>query len=262
MNPLQIFDYNGMNITFENNGKVMVNATEMAKAFGKRPVEWLRTEQSEDMIKCLAEVHKCTSDDLLIVRKGNFSDDQQGTWMHEDVALIFAQWLSPEFYVWCNNRIKELLTTGKTQLDTLTHPTRKQLAQWVVELEEQTEKLQKENAEKEKHIQQIAPKAEYYDQVLQAENTWHTTTIAKELGMSAKKLNHELHIKGVHFMQDGHWVLYSKYQGIGLTKTKTSPYYNSKGEICTSLLTVWTEKGREFIHKKMNANLQKSILPC
>jgi hypothetical protein len=33
----------------------------------------------------------------------------QGTWMHEDVALIFAQWLSPEFYLWCNDRVKELL---------------------------------------------------------------------------------------------------------------------------------------------------------
>ena len=34
--------------------------------------------------------------------------------MHEDVALEFARWLSPAFSIWCNDRIKELLTVGMT----------------------------------------------------------------------------------------------------------------------------------------------------
>lgn len=34
--------------------------------------------------------------------------------MHEDVALEFARWLSPAFAIWCNDRIKELLTVGIT----------------------------------------------------------------------------------------------------------------------------------------------------
>lgn len=36
--------------------------------------------------------------------------DNGGTWMHEDVALEFARWLAPAFAIWCNDRIKELLT--------------------------------------------------------------------------------------------------------------------------------------------------------
>lgn len=33
--------------------------------------------------------------------------------MHEDVAIEFARWLSPLFSIWCNDRIKELIT-GKS----------------------------------------------------------------------------------------------------------------------------------------------------
>lgn len=36
--------------------------------------------------------------------------------MHEDVALEFARWLSPAFAIWCNDRIKELLLTGKASI--------------------------------------------------------------------------------------------------------------------------------------------------
>lgn len=48
---------------------------------------------------------------------------EQGTWMHEDVALEFARWLSPAFAIWCNDRIKELLQYGMTA----TQPTLEQM---------------------------------------------------------------------------------------------------------------------------------------
>ena len=36
------------------------------------------------------------------------------------------------------------------------------------------------------------------------------------------------------------------------TKTKTTTFTNTKGEVQTSMLTVWTEKGRKFIHDIIN----------
>ena len=42
--------------------------------------------------------------------------------MHEDVAIEFARWLSPAFSIWCNDKIKELLTTGKTEIKTCVQP--------------------------------------------------------------------------------------------------------------------------------------------
>ena len=49
-----------------------------------------------------------TDKSLLRVVKGGLGE--QGTWMCEDLILDFAQWLSRDFKLWCNDRIKELLT--------------------------------------------------------------------------------------------------------------------------------------------------------
>lgn len=32
------------------------------------------------------------------------------SWFHEDVAIEFVRWLAPAFAIWCNDRIKEILT--------------------------------------------------------------------------------------------------------------------------------------------------------
>lgn len=109
-----VFIYKGYEISFQKeDGSVMVNATEMAKAFDKRPADWLRTEQSERLLNAMAASQKCVPADLVRVINGG---GNYGTWMHEDAALLFAQWLSPEFYIWCNDRIKELLKVGMTAL--------------------------------------------------------------------------------------------------------------------------------------------------
>lgn len=42
--------------------------------------------------------------------------------MHEDVALEFARWLSPMFAIWCNDRIKELLTEGHAEIHQASEP--------------------------------------------------------------------------------------------------------------------------------------------
>lgn len=118
MTANQIFQYHGNPISFHKGDNLMVNATQMAKPFNKSPKDFLKTEQSKRFIEALSEVKKILSSDLVKVTYGN----NGGTWMHEDVALEFARWLSPAFAIWCNDRIKELLmkgtvSTGNTQTD-------------------------------------------------------------------------------------------------------------------------------------------------
>lgn len=118
MTANQIFQYHGDPISFHKGDNLMVNATQMAKPFNKSPKDFLKTEQSKRFIEALSEVKKILSSDLVKVTYGN----NGGTWMHEDVALEFARWLSPAFAIWCNDRIKELLmkgtvSTGTTQTD-------------------------------------------------------------------------------------------------------------------------------------------------
>ena len=116
MTANQIFQYHGNPISFHKGENLMVNATQMAKPFNKSPKDFLKTEQSKRFIKALGEVKKILSSDLVKVTYGN----NGGTWMHEDVALEFARWLSPAFAIWCNDRIKELLLTGTVSTGTAT----------------------------------------------------------------------------------------------------------------------------------------------
>ena len=105
-------------------------------------------------------------------------------------------------------------------------------------------------------VHQLEPKALYTDTVLNSPNNWTTTTIAKELGMTAHKLNDELHRLGVIYKNsDGVWVLYSKFDGRGYIKTRTMTYQNSKKEHFTKIHTVWTELVRNFIHQLINQKL-------
>lgn len=109
----KVFSYNS-NITFASkDGVVMVNATEMAKQFGKTTKDWLRTDASKSFIHSLSDVRQLCLTDLVKVIQGG-DPQKQGTWMHEDVAMEFARWLSPAFAIWCNDRIKELLKYGMT----------------------------------------------------------------------------------------------------------------------------------------------------
>ena len=242
---LHVFSYEGRDVTFNlGNGDVMVNATEMAKVFGKRPIDWLRLPNTETFLNELQAVRK--SHRLIETVNG------VGTWMHEDVALEFARWLSPKFAIWCNDQIKMLLKHGNVSLglneDEMIAKSMAILAQRV-----EQQKMQLELARS--TIQEQAPKVEYHDSVLQSSGLIATNVIAKELGMSAVKLNKELHRRGIIYRCDGVWVLYSKYQGQGYTKTKTTHYKDSLGRDCTSILTYWTEKGRKFIHDLFKCNM-------
>ena len=238
----EVFTYEGENITFNMGDSVMINATEMAKVFGKRPIDWLRLPNTETFLNELQAVRK--SHRLIETVNG------VGTWMHEDVALEFARWLSPKFAIWCNDQIKMLLKHGNVSLNE-DEMIAKSMAILTQRVEQQKRQLELARST----IQEQARKVEYHDSVLQSSGLIATNVIAKELGMSAVKLNKELHRRGIIYRCDGVWVLYSKYQGQGYTKTKTTHYKDSLGRDCTSILTYWTEKGRKFIHDLFKCNM-------
>ncbi len=109
-----------------------------------------------------------------------------------------------------------------------------------------------------KVIDELQPKASYYDMILQCKDLIATTTIAKDYGMSAKKFNAMLHDMGVQFKQGDIWVLYAKYQGQGYLKAKTHNYADMAGMQHSKEHSYWTQKGRLFLYDFLK---QKSILP-
>lgn len=257
----QIFQYNGNPITFQLGDTTIVNATQMAKPFNKRVNDWRNLPSTKEFLNVLEATRK--SGRLIETING------VGTWMHEDVAIEFARWLSPQFAIWCNDRIKELMRYGMTATpqtidNILADPDNaikvlkalKDERKKVKHLEDVNQCYKSENrrllhlTDETRHIiEKQKPKVEYADNVLSSDSTYTTTQIAKELGMTSQRLNHELHAWGVQYKQGSQWFLYKQYQDKGYTKTRTYTCTKKDGRIATMLSTAWTEAGRKFIHE-------------
>ena len=139
-NGTSILPYNGTNITFElANGDIMVNLTEMGKAFAKRPIDFLRLPSTNELIKAIVRKSHISENQLVTTIQGS-SENGGGTWANRLVALSFAQWLSVDFHLLCLEKIEELLQQGYTKVDSIS---KKDLAKMLLESEEEKERLER-----------------------------------------------------------------------------------------------------------------------
>jgi phage antirepressor YoqD-like protein len=123
-------------------------------------------------------------------------------------------------------------------------------------LQQKAQILEGQNEHLAHEVKVLAPKAEYTDRVLQSTSTYTTTQVAKELGMSGIALNKKLHAMGVQYKQSGQWLLYAKYQGKEYSESRTHHYLHDDGSIGTNIETVWTERGRAFVHHIMKGGVR------
>jgi hypothetical protein len=54
---------------------------------------------------------------LVSIKKGNKKGSKkgkslQGTWIHRDLAIKYAEWIDPEFSIWISQKIQELVSDG------------------------------------------------------------------------------------------------------------------------------------------------------
>lgn len=118
---IRVFDYKGKPITFDIDGQMMVNATEMAKAFGKRLDNFMRLKSTKEFMGVLDQEIKADTSQVRereivkTIRGGR--PDLQGTWFDYKLAIDLAAWLSPHFKSWMYDRIMELMQTGTTSID-------------------------------------------------------------------------------------------------------------------------------------------------
>lgn len=88
---------------------VRINLTQMAKAFGKRVNNWLRTDETKAYLAAIARTHKCVLADLLEVRNGG-TPGTNGTWCKDRrIAIRLAQWLNADFAIYVDDAILRLM---------------------------------------------------------------------------------------------------------------------------------------------------------
>jgi hypothetical protein len=104
-----VFEENSITFTMDRDYKVMVNATEMAKVFGKDVFQFTRIDSTKEFMEACQKPQNCgllgieKEEDLIISRQ------KSGTWMHRVLALKFAAWLNSNFEVWVYMTIDRLL---------------------------------------------------------------------------------------------------------------------------------------------------------
>lgn len=115
-----------------------VNLTQMAKANDARLNNYLASPETQKYLKALQESIRLESSLLTeLVQTLGFGRNK-ATWGHPLVALHFGQWISPEFYVWCNQNIHTLVTTGSVSLQEQTTDLSKALLQTQQQLSQLT----------------------------------------------------------------------------------------------------------------------------
>jgi phage antirepressor YoqD-like protein len=244
----QIFQYNGSPITFQKGDSVMINATEMAKPFGKRTNDFLSSKSTNELICSLSVKTGISATELVIVNQGGRN---QGTWLHEDLALIFAQWLSPDFYLWCNDRIKELLTHGITA----TQPTLEQIINnpdLIISLATQLKNEREEKARLLSENSRLLPKASFVDKIIDTGGKIDVGQAAKllKLPFGRNKLFEELRKTGIFFknrnepkqqyIESGYFELREQF-----IERKDHPGF-------TVIKVLVTQKGLEFLNRLLN----------
>ena len=239
MNELLKYTYEGSEVTFSNGDNVMVNATQMAKPFGKQPVDWLKTEQAQRMIKAIAElkIFGSVENQLVKVVKGGNNPEEQGTWMHEDVALEFARWLSPSFAIWCNDRIKELIKNGVSDIRETPQDYLSALKALVAKEEERL-RLEADN-------KVLKPKADYFDDLVDRNLLTNFRDFAKELNVGQKYLIEWLiSNRYIYRNEKGKIKPYSKYSE-GDSRLFEVKEYKATNNSHSGTQTLITPRGRE-----------------
>lgn len=249
----KIFSYNGNDVFFDTKNDVMVNATHLARIYGKRPNDYLSLPATNQLINAITRKYGISENQLVISKVGS-SQNGGGTWMHRLIVVDFCQWLDIDLKLWCTEKLDELMRYGMTA----TQPTIEQminnpdlvisLATQLKNEREDKERLEQQNQLQSEQLRLSAPKVNYYDSTLQSVNTLTSTQIAKEMGMEANKLNSKLKELGILYKQSGQWLLHAPYSNWGLHSTRTQTFTRSDGSTGTSIYTVYTQRGRRFIH--------------
>ena len=144
---------NNTQITFQRQEDGYINATALCKNSNKQIGSYLRNQTTVDFLTELESVMQIRITDLVQIQQGG-EPHLQGTWVHPQVAINLAQWLSPKFAVQVSKWVQDWIT--KKQAPQLTQKEQVLLlAKNLLQAEEENQRLQIENTKQEQIIERF-----------------------------------------------------------------------------------------------------------
>lgn len=246
MNDLQMFKKGAVELSVkEVNGQILFDAEQSAFGLGltktSKGKEYARWERVNEYLGLSTSGQP--------VKRGDFITEPQfyklAIKANNPVAEKFQNWVTSE--VLPAIRKHGAYMTDQMIEEVLTNP------DTIIKLATQLKTEREGRLIAEQRVNELTPKATYYDQVLNNKSLVTITQIAKDYGMSGGEMNKKLHELGVIYKQGNTWLLYSRYQRTGWTHSNTIMVPRADGTEKAVMQTKWTQKGRlglyEFLKK-------------
>lgn len=246
MKELQNFTNGIFNLDVKVEGEeVLFSAEQVAKSLGftqtKNRKEYIRWETISKYLS--QQVGKSDFISEPMVYKLAFKANNA-------VSEKFTDWLAVE--VLPTIRKHGAYMTNEVIEKTLTSPDFIiQLATKLKDEQEARIELEKENSKLSLDLAEATEKTRYLDLILDSPDELIVKQIAQDYGISAVKFNQILNKLRIQYKQNNQWILYSKFQGKGYIKSRTFNYIGSDKKQHTRINTCWTQKGREFLYRKL-----------
>ena len=241
---------NLINIT-EKDGQLVVSSRQVAENFEKQHKDVL-----ESICKLISQMSTAENSALFIKSDyiaSNGKRNPEYLMTRDGFSLLVMGFTGNKALEWKLKYI-EAFNHMEAELNT----PEKIMARALKIADEKLTLLTSENAMQKQIIGELQPKANYVDRILQNRGLVTITQIAKDYGMSGRKLNNILHNLGVQYKQGTQWLLYSKYHDKGYTHSYTVDIIRTDGREDVVMETKWTQKGRLFLYELLKS---KDIYP-
>ena len=138
------------------------NATKLCKSGGKMFYHWSRLDGSKALISCVEKaahhIWRAASYEIIGNNNDELNKQTTGTYVHKTLILSLASWISPEFYVKCNEIVLNYYVQDFNRIKN----SNTELENRINEIEESLAKLSMRNIELARQNEQLKPIAAPY----------------------------------------------------------------------------------------------------
>ncbi|MFI3294054.1 MAG: KilA-N domain-containing protein [Rikenellaceae bacterium] len=267
MEDVKVFSYNDNPIHFvTKDAVIMINASQLASASGKVLSNFFELQSTKELMEVI-EAKTGNSHTQQITTELDASLPNGDTWVHKNLAIALAQWISPEMHYWCLERLGELLIHGVTASDEMIEsmkadPTSAQSALSEIErYRKRAQMLEESNKQLQAKIESDAHKTQFYDNVQDLNEksakrkTIVISKIASRLKMKADMLNKHLINEKIIIRIDNGFAVHPQYEDADIAYPRmTSGWqkneYGEKEYVEHQYLT-YTQAGEKLILKSL-----------
>ena len=201
----------------------------------KRPSKWLVTEPTKELIVILesqSPLKGSAQKSINSIKGGNNS----GTFAVEQLAVAYANWISPKFYLQVINIFLDF-KSGKLQ------PIQKQLS--TLEILELALVIEKKNIKLTAQVENMTPKVEALNLISTSDGSMCISNTAKDLQLQPKGLFRWLNVNHWIYKRKGNttWTAYQDKINQGLLEHKVEPVTLPNNRILTTEQVRVTSKG-------------------